>query len=424
MKKYLILIIFSMLLVLSGCKEQQETNENAFFEVADIKKTNSKEVLGSAERDLVIPSEFMDALIDFSYMSASDLLEERNGMFSPLSLFIALSGFAELTDGVTKDEVMNVLGLTNQDILREGNQLLYRKLSYENDISTFSIANSIWLRNNAQYNEAPLRVLRDKYYSSSYGVDFSSMNDKQKMNDWVLKQTRGRLGEDMFNNLTEETFLVLINTLYFIDEWVTQFDKDYNTFSNFGEIENVEYMNNTQMGSAFKTDKYEFGELSFKNGFKIKFLMPNEDVSFNSILESPNKLKEAFGYKSFLTTELTVKLPKFTYKSSFDLNGYLKHLGLELIFSGYQADFSPITKQKLFLSEIFQETFINIDEDGGEAAAVTAGVCRSTSVTIPLSILILDRPFIYAICSGDLPIFVGVVNNPNSKAKEQYSFKK
>lgn len=417
MKKYLGIIIAVILLFLVGCSNK--VTDKAYYEVAKLERTNYKEVLGSKDKDLVLNEEFKSALLDFSYKSAADLFEERNGMYSPLSLYIALSELVELVGGDTQAEVMNILGINNVDTFRVGNRDLYKKLSYENKISTVRIANSIWLNDSYLYEKAPLEALKDYYYASSYGVDFTKQEDKDVMTKWVNDNTGGKLGENLFDELDSDTIFVLLNTLYFYDEWVKKFDEKQNFKANFGNVGQVEFMSLEQSGTYYIDDEYMASYLSFKNGLKISFAMPLEEVDFLSFINNKDKLKDALTIKNEGQSLVLYQIPKFSYKSSFDLNDYIESLGAKLIFDINNSNFRPLTNVPIYISSVFQKTFIEIDEQGGKAAAVT-GIVGDTESVPMYDVFRLDRPFVYAIYSDDIPLFMGVVANPNSAAEEIY----
>ncbi len=340
MKRFFSVVIILVFVFIVGCSNP--VSEKAFYEVANLKKTNYKEVLGSPHQDLVVPAEFSEALLDFSYKSAADLLEMRNSVYSPLSLYIALSLLVELTATDTQREVLDLLGIEDIEVLRDGNGKLYQKLSYKNQISTVQIANSIWLKEGLNFKEGPLEVLCDKYYASSYRVNFLIKDDTDLMNRWVKDNTGGLLGDGLFDEIDPLTVIVLLNTLYFHDEWVDKFEEKNNFRSTFSNLDNVEYMTITKPGAVYLNDEYQASYLEFKNGLKIAFAMPLDENNFASFINNPQKLKESLtiNYEGFSKVEY--QIPKFSFKSSFELIDYIKSLGVELIFNSRKSDFSAI----------------------------------------------------------------------------------
>jgi serpin B len=392
---------------------------SAYYQASKLEATDYKKVLGSQYKDTEVDAEFSQALLEFSYKTASELLEKRNGMYSPLSLYIALSELAELTAGDTRAEILNALNVNDIDILREGNQNLYKKLTYTNKVSTLSIANSIWLNKELEYKSEALEILRDKYYASSYGIDFSKTEDKEHIGKWVNDNTGGKLGKGDFDDLDESVVFVLLNAIYFYDEWETKFIKSLNIMDNFeGLNEKVEYMTQELRGSYYKNADFETSYLKFKNGLNIRFVAPNDSSRFEEFLNNSTKLESAFSLELSEVGSIKYIIPKYSFKSSFDLLNYTKSLGIQKVFGS--GDFSPLTDSKLFVNAVYQKSFIEIDEDGGRAAAYTGIDGVKESMPMDPFTFKLDRPFIYAIYSGDYPIFIGTVTNPLSSAEEIY----
>lgn len=417
MKKYFIFLFLILVSLLSACKSENY----AFYEVEKLTKTNYKEVLGSANKDLEVDELFTNAVINFSYQTAADLLEERNGMISPLSFYIALSELAEITGENSQAEILNVLGINDLNILRNGNKNLYQKLCYENKISTLKIANSIWLNKHFEYKDPPLLQLRDYYYASSYGVDFTNSVDKKQIGKWVSDNTGGKLGEGDFDDLDELTVFVLLNTIYFYDEWLSKFDKDNNVMDSFyGVDQNVKYMHQKLDGKYYGNDEYKASSLEFKNGLRIVFAMPNDSSKFSSFINDPKKIESALNNNKFQNSEVLYYIPKFEYKSSFDLIPYANKLGIVSVFDENISNFKVLSDLRIFVSAMYQKTFIQIDEAGGKAGAYT-GIVGETESMPNYATFKLNKPFVYAIYSGDYPIFIGSVINPNSNIEEEYS---
>lgn len=419
MKKYLLLIIFALSLTLVSCTPKY--SKNAYYEAEKIEKTKSKVNLGSTYSDLEINDDFKNAVINFSYKTASDLLEDRNGMISPLSYFYALSALAEITETDTRSEVLSALLIDDIETLRKGNLDLYKKLNYENEISMLSLSNSIWLNNNYEYKEEPLQKLKDYYYASSYGVDFTNSDDKSIIGKWVADRTGGKLGRGDFDDLDPLTVVVLLNVIYFFDKWDSEFEKKDNVEMEFkGLKDSVTYMTQTTAGVFKETDSYEASFLKFKNGMQISFVKPSDNNVLVEILSNPESLKEALEISGF-SQSVKYFIPKFSYKTSFGLVDYTKQIGINRAFSFDESDWTGLIDTiRLRVSDVFQKTFIEIDEEGGRAAAYTGIVGDKESAMPDFKTFKLDGPFIYAIYSGEYPLFIGVVKNPNSSLEEKY----
>lgn len=421
MKKYFIFILMMLVFVLVGCKGNNGNNigpynNKSFYEANRVELTSTK-IIGSKFSNLEIDPTYKDAYINFAFMSASKLLEERNGMFSPISYYFAISQLAELTANETQNEILNALNINDIELLRSGNYDLYRKLVYRNRNSRLEISNSIWLSNNYSYKKDSLETLANKYHSSSYGVDFTSEKDKEAIGEWVYDNTGKKLGKGDFKDLNPDTIFLLLNTIFFEDEWEKHFKKENNFNAPFlGVKGDVEYMRNSLSGTYIKTEDYELSSLGFKNGMRVSFLLPNGSVS--EVLNNKELLKKALLTNGLGHYEVNYMIPKFSYKTSFNLIDFTKSIGIKRIFDN--SDFSNLTDIGMYVDQVFQKTFIEIDEKGGRATAFTGvgGVKESSpgeSVDFKL-----DKPFIYAIFSGDYPVFIGVVTNPSDNGEFKY----
>jgi serpin B len=415
MKKVFIMIMFVLLFSLTGCGKKYQ--KAMLFEAPKVEKTSTK-IAGSKFSNLEIDDAYKEAIINFSYNTAAKLLSENNVMYSPISLFFALSQLGEITSGSTRQEILQALQVESIDTLRIGNQNLYQKISYINSNSLLQIGNSIWLKNNELYKEEPLKILAEKYYASSFNVDFSDELTKEMLEAWVSDNTGGHLGKDAFKDLDPLTTFILLNTIYFYDQWKDKFNAKDNIVGNFKGVGNVTYMRKALNSYYLDGPDYEASSLAFNNGMSIIFVLPKENVNFSDFISNPAKLSMALKTKTYQPFEVYYQIPKFSYKSSLNLFKFTQDLGIKEAF--VNGDFSSLTEEPLVLSSILQKTFIEIDEEGGRAAAVTeiSGV-KNTAPGEPVN-FILNRPFIYAITSFDYPIFIGVVKNPNDHGEYQY----
>jgi serpin B len=177
-------------------------------------------------------------------------------------------------------------------------------------------------------------------------------------------------------------------------------------------------MRNSIDGYFASTDDYETGYLTFKNNMTIRFVLPKENVPLNDFIKDETKLREALNNQHLEYSTVNYKIPKFSYKSSFALINYAKTLGIVSAFS--DADFSALTDTDLFVSKMFQKTFIEINEFGGRAGAYTAIVGDEKADSGEPVDFTLNRPFVYAIFSGEYPIFIGAVKDPNNHGEYQY----
>ena len=145
------------------------------------------------------------------------------------------------------------------------------------------------------------------------------------------------------------------------------------------------------------------------------FILPDEGVSLDELLEE-EKLKEIFEAEDNGYGEVVWQVPKFDFGSKFDMAKELQALGVRDAFDEKEADFSRITEEMAYISDIRQETHISIDEKGVEAAAFTQIDYAGAGLPQDRADMILNRPFLYAIETFDgIPIFIGICENPTER---------
>lgn len=359
---------------------------------------------------------------DFAYKTASLILKEseKNMNYSPLSLYYALGLATTGARTETEMELLNLLGMPDRGTLSQESGNLYRTFYKDNEIGKLRIANSLWLGNeiNGQplmFKDAFIENAARNFYASSHNVDFSNKETGKSMGKWIAENTNGRLTPDIETN--PEQILSIINTVYFYDQWINRFNKE-STFEdvfhllNDGEVK-VDFMNQTMGSTGFTKGKnFTRSALGLKNGGQMVFILPDEKVSPYDLLSSHEEIKEIFEEGEDYHGEVVWKIPKFNFSSRFELIDTLKALNVKLAFQP-DADFTGMTEQMAFISDIQQQTQISIDEEGVEASAFTQINYVGSAPPEGRTDMILDRPFVYGITepNGSL-LFIGICMNP------------
>ena len=378
---------------------------------------------GNAEE---INADFLANLSKFSFASAalvlSELDREVNGVFSPLSLFMALAMVTEGARGETQDELLQALNMPNMAMVRSETGKLFRTLYTDNEIGKLNLANSLWLNKDVDFNSSFLHQVAKDYYAHSFSVDFNDSDTAKQISQWVSENTGGKLGNDpkAFQPVPDQ-IINIINTVYFYDEWSTRFNPDATTTEVFhrsdGSTVSAQFMNSTRRNGYAQGPDYLATSLRFKNDQSMFLILPDEGVSPYDILADPESLSQALVSlaSDSASAEIILSLPKFDFKSQLGLEDTLAKMGVEQAFIP-QADFSNIARtEPLFISNVRQNLSISIDEKGCEAAAFTQILLAGSGPPAETIEMKLDRPFIFAIGIGDLPLFIGVVNDPTAK---------
>ncbi|WP_195199611.1 serpin family protein [Faecalispora jeddahensis] len=364
---------------------------------------------------------FLKAVNRFSYETGSKLLSSSSGNsnYSPLSLYYALAITASGARGETADEMLSLLNMPDQAALSVQCGNLYRQLYTDNEIGKLKIANSVWMNQSVTWKQDFIKNAAENFYASSFSMDFSDPKTAQSMAKWVTDHTNGTLKPQF--EVSKDQILSILNTVYFYDEWTNKFDSAQTAQSTFylanGASINTDFMNKTDgSGSFYKGEGFTRSSLPLKNAGQMVFILPDKGISPRELLSTPEKMQSAFEGGEDQNGEVVWKMPKFDFGAKIEPIDALKALGIHSAFE-QSADFSGITDQTAFISNVRQETHIAVDEDGVEASAFTE-IAMTGSAMMPKdkAEMVLDRPFLYGITAPDgTLLFVGVCENPTAK---------
>lgn len=390
-----------------------------------------------AEND--ITEEFRKSLSDFAFESGSAVLsnEESNAVFSPLSLYYALSVLGTGASGETEAEILEALGVDDKTELAKQCARLYRRYVYTEKQekllaseygektydSSIRLANSLWISDNISLKPEYRETCADEFYASSYQVDFKDPETAKRIGKWISDQTEGVLAPEP--ELSPDTVLAIINTLYFYGGWETKFDEglteeDVFTLADGSDVK-VPFMNRTDTMHGFiKGDDYTLSGLSTNNNCELLFLLPDEGVAIDEFTNDSERLREIFAEtdEKWETGEVIWKIPEFSFGSSFDLKEALQSMGMESMFDSLNAEFSDMSDDPLYVDRTIQEAHIGVDEEGVEGAAYTMIAMAEGSALPPEEPekveMILDRPFLFAVHDyrNDVCLFLGVCEDP------------
>jgi len=371
---------------------------------------------------------FHDAVNTFSFDIFKEIYtaNEDNLFISAYSIFTALAMTYEGARSETAEEMADVLNV-EQDNESFHNYMknLYEVLNTKSSEYNISTANALWLKENFQLLEAYLALINGYYGGDATKVDYSNPAEAAEIiNQWVEDQTNGLI-KDLItaDAISPLTALILTNAIYFKGIWKTQFDPvnttDRSFETTFGSTIEVPTMNLVGTEDVFtytETDEVQILEMPYTGDdiSMIVVLPKNNDLS--SIINSVDNDMFSTWMNSLDETYVDIYLPKFEVETSYNLNDYLKALGMNIPFSS-SADFSGITGAKdLFISDVVHKAFIDVNEEGTEAAAATA-VVMTTSVNGGGSSRIVfecNHPFMYLIYhkQTETILFMGSISEP------------
>lgn len=362
--------------------------------------------------------ELTAALKDYTGTSAAlALAGEGNRVYSPVSLWFALAMLAETTGGETRQQVLDALGASDVEQLREWADILWHALYLDDGTAATLLGTSIWLNENVSFHQDTLETLAEHYYTGSFQVPMGTDEADQAINEWVSEQTKGLIGSDGKVLTTKaNTLAVLASTLYFQARWSDEFDpslteEDVFTAANGAETR-VDFMHKTQTAGFLRQNGYQAASLDTSNG-TMTFVLPDEGVSPADLLADPDFLQELIQSENQIYGEVQWSVPKFDISSDLDLTSALTDMGITDVLDPETADFTLLTDtDPVWLDQARQIARVKVDEQGVEAAAVT--LMADAGAAAPpedpkICIMDLDRPFLFVIRDGATVLFVGVV---------------
>lgn len=370
-----------------------------------------------------------DAFLDFTEKAAAELLSaQENTVISPANLYLALAMLSETTDGDSRAQLLSLLGLNDTAEAQGAGNYIWRNLYGETSTGKTQLASSVWLNENVPYNEETLQVLAEQYLASTFSAPMGDEKTDKAIGEWINENT-GDLLQDAAGNIQTkpETVMLLLTTLYFKDQWSSEFWADATKKDTFtaadGEKQTVDFMHRTDDRAAYyRGENYTVAELGFRGGQSMRFLLPDEGTTLESLLADGKAVGGlmAYGMDAALpSAEIHWSVPKFDVDSNLELTDALKALGVTDVFDFNKADFSPLVDKEKFdesvaVTQVQHAARVKVDEKGCEAAAFTAVTADAMSAApedLPVVEMDLNRPFAFLITGVDgLPLFLGSVN--------------
>jgi serpin B len=350
-----------------------------------------------------------------------------NLFYSPYSISLALAMTYAGARGETETEMADVLHFTlPQDQLHAAfNGLdvqLNREVEGEEQSFQLNIANSIWGQQNFAFQPDFLDTLAVNYGAGLRLVDYAADPEaaRQQINAWVEDETQDKI-KDLIpaGALDPLTRLVLANAIYFKAAWQNQFEQNNTEDAPFtlldGSQVDVPTMRQSEGMNYAAGDGWQAVELAYEGGRQSMLILLPAEGQFEAFEASLNtaRLDDILNAMEWTTVELA--LPKFSFESEFELNRALAELGMPVAFDAERADFSGMTgESNLYISDVIHKAFVDVNEEGTEAAAATAVIMRLESMPIDPVQMQVDHPFIFMIRDNETGsiLFTGRVVNP------------
>ncbi|MDH3368264.1 MAG: serpin family protein [Gemmatimonadota bacterium] len=353
--------------------------------------------------------------------------EEEDGanvFISPLSVGMALGMTYNGAAGTTRDamqETLELQGLTLQEVNESYQSLIQLLIDLDPRVEML-IANSIWYRQGIQVVPAFIDLNRQYFDAEVTALNFDSPTAANAINDWVHAKTRGRIDRIIEPPIPSQMIMYLINAIYFKGDWTSKFDKDRTRNAPFTLTDGSQTSVPT-MSSGAKIPVRAFGDSEVLvadlpyggRAFSMTLVVPHDESRIIELSKTLTRDRWDAWITALQDDSIEVVMPKFTLEYDVTLNDVLKALGMAVAFSDTEADFSNLYAgpERAYISEVKHKTFVEVNEEGTTAAAVTSVGVGVTSVP---TVIRVDRPFIFAIrerLSGTI-LFMGRMMNPGA----------
>ena len=437
--KYVVFIFLCFGQTIS-CANKENTEKTTVMLNLKKEKSNDIDSIKKAQK-AVVSANNKFALNLYSYLNSEN--SNENIFFSPYGVFTAMAMTYEGANGQTAKEMQSVFHFpTDNKVRRLAIASIYNLLNAPREGYRLLTANALWIQKN-------LKSEMFKEIQKYYGAKIFLKTSAKKVNQWIEHKTMNKFKNvvtDCQSTSVELCGLSLINTIYFKGDWKQEFKKS-NTRKKLFIISNEEtvkvpMMSMTKSFNYMETETMQMLEMPYK-GEKLSMLVllpkdfpgkpkkrnnrtktvTNTTRSMRANLVSLEKVLTEENLKQWkdalLPEEVEVYIPKFTFKKNYKLSKILKQY-MPLAFNEKKADFSKFAEnirkeeQNLYIKDIIHKSFVDVNEEGTEAAAVTVVQMGVTSVPPPPPIFKADHPFIFLIQERETGqiLLIGKVVNP------------
>lgn len=420
-------LMFCFVCFVAGC-----ANDNVNTMGDKIHETNPKLTTSSTPEDAQFDIKDLDERVtnaqtqfalNIFHAVRDDAGSEGNLFISPYSIASAL---AMTANGATKDtlvqmqETLHAQGLSLEE-MNKGYQVLTDLLTHSGEEVKLSIAGSLWARKGLSFHDEFLNANRTYYNAEITALDFGAPAAIDQMNHWVNKQTRGKIPKIIEGPIDDMTILYLLNAIYFEANWAKPFKEDGTEQKPFtlpdGSTKNVPMMVNSGTFQYLDGDGFEAIRLPYKgNRISMLVFLPEEGTDFIDFTSKLSADRWHNWIHSFERANGSLEMPRFEMEFETSLKDVLEQLGMTLAFDPTKAQFDNMitTSENVYLKDVKHKAYIEVEEEGTVAAAVTSVEAGITSAPAKTFQMTVDRPFFFAIHdhTTDTLLFMGAVIEP------------
>jgi len=402
----------------------------AVFSLAGCSKESGFEnIVGAADPKLAkepVPPNLVAANTRFAFKLFRELAAQdvgKNLFISPASVSLALTMTYNGADGTTRTAMADALELGGMSLeeVNQANLVLLSNLAFGDEKVKLAIANSLWGRKDVRFNDGFLERNRRFFGAEVASLDFADPGALATINGWVSDHTNGKI-KDILDRIPSDAILYLINAIYFKGTWTTEFDKSKTVDAPFtllnGSRKTMPMMRQSGKYAYYRGDSFQAVSLPYgdEGRFSMYLFLPDANSSLAAFQESLSAENWERWMAGFHPMDGDIALPRFKVEYKTEMKDALIALGMGIAFSE-DADFSemfpPDAMRRAFISRVIHQSFVEVNEEGTEAAAATVVEITETAIPERFSMTI-DRPFFCAIrdnTSGTV-LFMGSIVDP------------
>ncbi|MGE3726039.1 MAG: serpin family protein [Candidatus Sericytochromatia bacterium] len=349
---------------------------------------------------------------------------QGNHFISPLSVSIALGMVYNGTSGETRAEMGKTLQVAGLDSAQfnQAQLTLRKRLMNQGSGVRVDLANALWAKKGIEFNPNFVKTNQDFFGARVTALDFADPLSVQTINSWASENTQGKIPK-VLSQIEAETLMILMNAIYFKGTWTTPFEKGETAPKDFkqgnGQSKQVQMMRRYGKYRYLRDSENQFQAVALPYGqdkaVNMYVFLPDSESSAKALLGklSGDTLSDWLG--KFRSQDGEVMLPRFKMEYEANLNEPLKQMGMAQAFDANRANFSELIKTtQAFISQVKQNSFVEVNEEGTEAAAVTTVTVGATSVQLPQEPFSFqaDHPFVYLIYDQTTRsvLFMGLLN--------------
>lgn len=420
-RRYVLAAASVVLMGVIGCS-QVNSSTSAFAE-SGLPRSESPISTSMSNPDIKL----ITANTKFGFKLFSEVLKNDSGkniFVSPSSVAIALAMTYNGASGSTKQVMAKALEFKELNLqqINSSNAVLKKLLENPDPKVQLTIANSLWANKDVSLKPDFLQRNRDFYTARISNLDFTDISSPAIINDWVNENTRGKINK-IIEKIEPSQVLFLINAIYFKGSWTNEFDKqqttEYPFYLSSGQKKQHLMMSQSGDYRYYENQQFQAVSLPYGKDGKISFyiFLPKQNSNLESFYQNLNAENWENWMTQFSKQQGFIRLPRFKMDYDITLNNALTAIGMGKAFSN-QANFSAMGKD-LKISEVKHKTFVEVNEEGTEAAAATSVVMMPLSAQLPAKEpfrMIVERPFFCAIRdnhTGSI-LFMGSIVEPQS----------